>query len=567
MQRLQTIFPKENIYRIIIILTVWQFLSVGLMAVGTWPTSVAVANTILLGIFILLSKPYYSVLLLVLSIPFYVILPNPIIANLPMWRILFALLFVVWLLQLLVAQRQRLLQAFAIKRWHSSTIPISGAKFREVVANAYERITSRLMAWDKVAALFLLIAVFSLLIAKFPAHGLKQIIFILNVYVFYLVIISVVTDQQKIKELIRYTTYSLGIMVALGFVQFIGTLFSSSYYFWQYWATMVSSLYYGQPLANVLIYSNSWFSYSGGSQALRMFGILPDTHAFGVMTIFLLAYLVPRISSQQNNLLKTIKSQSRFLLIVILLTCLAVMINGTRGVWVAMLAPIGLAALAYWQKILQPYMKITLAVYSVIILLFVLSPFISQALNFVRTYDAKDDFLGRASSIYDLSESSNAGRIEIWKESVKYAGLHPFGVGYGNFIVSIVQDIPQGASFEQVSSVKNLRFNLPQAFITAHSLYLQLLVELGFAGLLAFILFWWEYLEKLWVFVREHGKNLNQYVGLVVSLFFAFAWILAYGVFDVTILNDRVLQYLFISLAISGLIFTKYKSFQPKDNE
>lgn len=562
MQRIKNFFPQENIYRIIVALTAWQFLSVALMAVGTWPARVAILNTVLLGIFVLLAKPYHSVLLLILSIPFYVILPNPILESFPMWRLLFLLLFIVWLLQLLVSQREWLLRLFAIQRW-TSPKPMTGARLREIFANTFERVNSRLMPWDKVAFLFLVIAMFSLLIARFPVHGLKQIIFILNIYLFYIVIINVVTDQGKVKELIRYTMYSLAIMVGLGFVQYIGTLFASSYYFWQYWATMVSSLYYGLPLANVLSYSNSWFSDAGGTQALRMFGVLPDTHAFGVMAIFLLGFLVPHIKSQQTNILKTFRSQKWYLLAALILAGFAIMASGTRGVWLAMFGPIVIAAAAYLRKFLQPFMKIMLAVYAGIIILFVLSPFISQALNFIRTIDVEDNFLDRAGSIYDLRESSNVGRLEIWRESSKYAALHPFGVGYGNFIVSIVHEIPENASFEQVSSMKNLRYNLPQEFITAHSLYLQLLVELGFAGLLAFILFWWEYFERLWKFIRRYGSANNQYTNLTVSLALAFLWLLAYGAFDVTILNDRVLQYMFVCLAISGLVFAKYESFQP----
>jgi O-antigen ligase len=358
-------------------------------------------------------------------------------------------------------------------------------------------------------------------------------------------------------------------MVGLGYVQYFATMFAQPYYFWQYWAVMVSSLYYGLPLGNVLAYSNSWFSYSGGSQALRMFGILPDTHAFGVMCIFLIGYLAPHLNIdatiEKFNLKKlgqSLKQHKWYLLAIIFFASFGVVANGTRGVWVAMIAPFVLVALIYWRGLLKPFLKSLLLIYAVIILLFIASPFISKGLNLIRTYDENDNFLGRAGSIYDLSESSNAGRIEIWKNSVKFAAVHPFGVGYGNFIVSIIPDIPDKTTYAELSSEKNLRYNLPQRFITAHSLYLQLLVELGFAGFLVFILFWWEYFEQLINFLKTHQNALGHYPKLTFSLALAFIWILAYGVFDVTILNDRVLQYLFISLAISGLIFTRYDSFQ-----
>jgi O-antigen ligase len=556
---------KITIHKIIAALVFWQFISVGLMAVGTWPPQVALVNAFLLAIFILIAEPFYSVLLLILSIPFFIALPNDIIPNLPMWRPLFAWLFIVWLIRLLINQRAWLLKFFAIKRWQTEN-PMSGARLWQIISHAIQRVNSRLRPWDRVAGLFLVLSIFSLLIARFPMHGLKQILFLVNVYLLYVVIVNVVTDEPKLKLLIRYTRYSLMIMVGLGFLQYFSTMFAMPYYFWQYWATMVSSVYYGAPLGNVLSYSNSWFTSSGGSQALRMFGILPDTHAFGVMCIFLLAFFAPFFHGLKTAAYKSNRNKW-YWIVALFLVGFGIMASGTRGVWLSMLAPIAVAAFFYLRNYLKPYFKNMLIIFAAILILFVASPLISKGLNFVRTYDVNDNFLDRAGSIYDLSESSNVGRIEIWKHSAQFAALHPFGVGYGNFITSLVSSIPEKATFEQVSAKKNLRYNLPQGFITAHSLYLQLLVELGFAGLLAFILFWWEFFEWLWQFIKRHDHNLTLYPALAVSLGLAFVWLLAYGLFDVTILNDRVLQYLFISLAISGLIFAKYESFSVINSE
>jgi O-Antigen ligase len=551
---------KFTIHKIIGLLVLWQFISVGLMAVGAWPPQVAIVNALLLGIFILAAQPYFSVLLLIVSIPFFVILPNPFLENMPMWRILFIWLFVVWLVRLLMNQRAWLSRVIAIKRWNSDT-PMTGARFREIVVNAIARVNSRLRPWDKVAVLFLILALCSLLIARFPMHGLKQIIYLVNVYLFYIVIVNVVTDESKLKEIIRYAKYSLLMIVGLGFLQYFSTLFSVPYYFWQYWATRVSSLYYGIPLGEVLTTSNSWFSDANGQQALRMFGILQDTHAFGALCIFLLAFLLPFFKGFKRGI------QKWYWVAAIVATSFALMASGTRGVWISILGPAVIVALLYYKQIAQPFLKNVMIVYAIIVLMFAISPFVTQGLNLIRSYDVNDDFLNRASSIYDLSESSNLGRIEIWKNSAKFAALHPFGVGYGNFITSLVNNIPKNATYEKVSAMKNIRYNLPEGFITAHSLYLQLLVELGFAGLLAFILYWWEFFEWLWQFVKKHGENGDYYSNLTVSLGLAFVWLLTYGLFDVTILNDRVLQYLFISLAICGLIFAKYESFSKRDVE
>ncbi len=556
-------FTNITIRKIIWLLVIWQAVSVALIAVGTLPNWVALISAGLLAIFILIAEPYYSVLLLILSIPFSVILPNPYLDALPMWRVLFIILFIVWGVRTIINQRKYFYKMLAIRRWYEESL-IAGSDFWGVIWNTLKRLDSRFMPWDKCAALFVALALFSLLIARFPVVGFKQILFLVNIYLLYLVVINVVTDEEKVKELIRYTLYSLLIVVGLGFVQFLSTIFADPYYFWQYWATLVSSLYYGQPLGDVLAYSNSWFSGNGGGRALRMFGILPDTHSFAVMAIFLLGYLlsVTKVPERwQVSFWGYIRAQRWYILLAIFLTCFAIMASGTRGVWLSMLVPLVIVAFAYLRKIARPLFKMILLAYVAIIILFALSPLIAQGLNYARTYDVDDNFLGRAGSIYDLNESSNAGRIEIWKNSVKFAAVHPFGVGYGNFIASIIPNIPEKATFEEISSEKNLLYNLPEKFVTAHSLYLHLLVELGFAGLLAFLLFWWEYFESLWKFLGQYSDEYNPYTLTIIGLALAFIWILAYGVFDVTLFNEKVLQYLFLSLAISGLIFVKYKSF------
>lgn len=557
---------KVTVPKIIFILVAWQLVSTALMAVGVWPPVVAQINAGLLAVFILFALPYYSVLLLIMSIPFSVVLPNPYLANLPTWRVLFAWLFLVWFVRTVINQRTYLIRIMHVRKWYKESTA-RGLGFGTVLWDSVKRIDSRLMPWDKTALLFVILALFSLLIAKFPLHGFKQILFLINCYFIYIVLVNTVTDEAKLKQLIRYTTYSLGIILGWGFVQYLATFFTDPYYFWQYWAMLVSGLFYGQPLGEVLSYSNSWFS-SGSNRSLRMFGMMPDTHSFGVLAIFLLGYLLSYIniaSVATSNWWQFIKQQPGKLLAIIFLTLFAIVASGTRGIWVGMLAPLGLVALVYYYNYFRSLLKMALVSYIAVLILVILSPFINTGLNWIRTYDSDANFLDRAESIYDLSESSNVGRLEIWKTSLVFATVHPFGVGYGNFLTSIVHPIPQNTSYEQLAESKNLRYNLPQKFITAHSLYLQMLVELGFAGLLAFILFWWEYFEKLLRHLRTFGDQVNRYNLLVVSLALSVIWLLAYGFFDVTILNDRVLQYLFISLGISGLIFAKYKSFDETE--
>jgi O-antigen ligase len=560
-QRLKQYITVE---RIIAVIVLWQVISVLLAGLGVWPDQVAWLNFALLAGFVLIAKPYHSVLLLVISIPFIIVLPNRFLPDLPAWRPLFALLFVVWAIRLLAAQRDYVRKTLSFRRWYRE-MSVSETPWYEVIWNALLRVNSRLMPWDKIGALLIVIAFISLMKARFPVHGLKQIIFLINVYLLYLVIINVVTDQEKIRQLIRYTAYSLGLIVLIGYIQFIATFFTDPYYFWQYWATMISRLYYGLPLANILVYSNSWFSYTGSTQSLRMFSIMPDSHSFALIGAFFIAVLVPLLFVFPKRAFTSVKdylsNPRSYMWTTIRLSGLAVVLSGTRGVWVGMLVPLVVAGWLYIRGMIRPLLKPLLLGYVLIILLFALTPLINQGLSFLRVSGYKEDFLERARSIYDLRESSNAGRLEIWRDSAKFAVLHPFGVGYGNFIVSLVDDIPEGTPYESVGAQENLRYNLPQKFVTAHSLYLNLLVELGFAGVLVFGLFWWEFIGTAWQFIRDRQSESNLYTMFIVSVTFTVLWLLAYSVFDATFLNDRVLTYTFLLLALAGLIMTKYHSF------
>lgn len=515
---------------VLAIAVLWQFISVSLMAVGVWPGEVAIATTILLVILFIGLQPKYALGLFFLSLPFMVILPNPYLANLPMWRPLAVVLFAVILVKYFLVQPIRVLPS--IKQFW----------------------TERLAVWDKWFVVLLILATMSLLVARFPEHGAKQIIFLVNIALIYATALLVTWMSQDKPSLIRYLKASLLLTVAIGFIQYGASLFFSTYYFWQYWAQLVSSLYYGQPLSDVLSYSNSWFSANANTSSLRMFGILQDTHAFGVIVIFALGFWLSelRIPEKLDDARNLISAQPKRFWIGLVLLCFAIVASGTRGVWVAMLIPFGLTLfLLYWYraKLITIFSIIS---YGLVIVLFILSPWISAGLNWVRTINLDDSFLGRASSIYDLKESSNATRLQIWQTSIDYAISHPLGTGYGNFISSIT-DVNAGATYEEAANEKNLVLNLPEKFITAHSLYLHLLVELGILGLGLFIAVWIIWLRKMWQYLKQKQFKLSNSVLLVLNLSLAIIWLLAYGLFDVTILNERVLLYLMGLLAILNL--------------
>ena len=167
---------------LIIAFTIWQYISVAGMAILGWSTSLVWLNLGLLLAFILLCPVYESLLLLILSIPFYVAIPNSRFDSLAMWRILFFALFVVWFVK-------------------DKRLKIKDVHF---------------LPWDKYLGWFVAVGFLAaMLFGSFRWEAFKQVLFWGNIYCFYLVMINTLRGKQQIFELIRYVIWSLAIIVTL----------------------------------------------------------------------------------------------------------------------------------------------------------------------------------------------------------------------------------------------------------------------------------------------------------------------------------------------------------------
>jgi O-antigen ligase len=180
------------------------------------------------------------------------------------------------------------------------------------------------------------------------------------------------------------------------------------------------------------------------------------------------------------------------------------------------------------------------------VILFEASPLLDMGFSWVRKAGGEST-LDRVASIVDVEETSNAGRILMWKAASRYALHHPFGVGYANFVVTLSLT-GQDMSFDQAASQENKLYQLPQRYVTAHSLYLQLLVELSILGLALFGLFWLLLFKKMWLYVRSASVAPESV--FIATAAVVFIWFLAYSVFDVTWLNDKILLYTFVVLGL-----------------
>lgn len=511
-------FPRLKL--LILIFAVWQYASLLGMAMFHWPDALAWLNLGLLTAFAILCPTYETLLLLILSIPFYVVLPNPQLNALSMWRPLFLFLFVVWLVR------------------------DKKMKYTEI----------KFLPWDKLLGIFLLAGMAAtLILGKFVGQGFKQIAFWLNIYCLYLVLINTLKSKEQIFELIRYVIWSLAIIVTLGFTQLIGTFFTSLDTFWVYWASNITKLYYGSNFASVALYSNSWFSFSGVRE-LRMFSIMPDSQSFAYVCVF----AVCLGTALTRNVFKYVK---KWLWSGIRFASLGLILSGTRAVWVGMLAPFILVVWAYLRGFQRHLAKKFILPFIIIFVLFAASPFINMGLNYLRINAFKEEFLLRVKSIYDLREPSNIGRLKIWKESLIFAARHPLGVGFGNFIISL-DNSGQEKTYQDLAGEINERYNLPQRYVSAHSLYLQILVETGVLGFSLFIGFWLVVIRTFWRFLGHYRNAEDFLVYFVAQALLMVLWVLGASIFDITLFNDKVLMFFLLDIGLAGLIIKRYHEFE-----
>jgi O-antigen ligase len=439
---------------------------------------------------------------------------------LPMWRILYLALFIIWFV------RDKKL------------------KFKEI----------KFLPWDKYLGGFVAVGlIVAFIFGPFKLEAIKQVVFWLNIYFLYLVLINTLKSKQQIFETIRYTIWSLTIIVTLGFTQLFGTFLTNLDTFWVYWASNVTKLYYGTSFANVALYSNSWFSYSGARE-LRMFSIMPDSQSFAYICLIGLCIGTALTKSVFINVKKWLWSGIRF-------AALGLILSGTRAVWVGMILPFLVVAIGYYKNFQKHLAKKFLWPFIIIFILFGLSPFINKGLSYFQVAKFKENFISRAQSIYDVKESSNQGRIAMWKSSGDFALTHLWGEGFGNFLVSFNPNA-RYANYDQSSEQINKRYNLPAKYISAHSLYLQVLVETGLIGFMFFAAFWVCAFRYFWKFIKHYEKKEDFLVYFVAQAMLMILWILAAAIFDITLFNDKVLMFFFINIGLAGVIVKRYHEYE-----
>jgi len=219
------------------------------------------------------------------------------------------------------------------------------------------------------------------------------------------------------------------------------------------------------------------------------------------------------------------------------LALLGAVLSGSRGVWLSFIPVLALAIyLFFWKRTDRLLTKKALVALLLFAGVFLISCFYAPLYYKAQSLQGNIDkealsLFDRAKSISDLDELSNKSRLQIWGASLKSILAHPLlGVGLGNYVTVLNEDASaakQGAS--------------------AHNLYLDIATEIGLLGALLLVLIFAEILRTSWLVFRWSEELYFKIFGLAFGLYFL--WVLIYSLFDVVLLNDKVLLFFIVGTA------------------
>jgi len=517
------------------LLFVVQFLIIGLVITGFLPRIVIPFWVAILAIYILSAELEDGVIFFARSIPFFVAIP--ITANfdsLNTWRILSGLIFLKWLLQK----------------------DILGPIFKEAVLLFKKPVIffkeHRIFS---LISLLLILAVASAIRADSPLLAAKRIIYFVNLSLIGIVAYDLLRKSKNFgQRLIKNLSVPVIIVVLAGMAQLISTYFMDIFQFVDFWAGKVELGLFGSAWANIALHANTWFAYFGDQLSLRMFSLFPDSHSFPIFLLLglpaVFAIALRKLASAQNGLKTMFFTRASLLVVFVPIVFLAAILSGTRGIWVAGLGVAGVVLGVFWlmkrqgaekrQKDIFKYIASYLAIF---FLLFGVAYYIFASDQFQVSKSDAAIFGKRVRSVLDISETSNARRIEIWKASLQSILKHPLlGVGIGNFPVVVGEDLARA-----------------KAGSSAHNLYLNIAAEMGVLALLIALWFLWLLLKKIFDnFLNAKRSTLNAIYFASALIFIP--WVLIYSLTDVAIFDERA----FLLFAISAALVFAQKQKAPK---
>jgi O-antigen ligase len=527
-----------------------QLLIIGFVITGLLPRLIIPFWAIILAVYVLGARLEDGVIFFARSIPFFVAIPITAgFDSLNTWRILSTLIFLCWL----APKFKLLIRSVVSSIFNFITIVI---KLNiDGIKDLYQRAKARHATGFSLYSI-LVLAFLSVFAAPDFILAVKRLIYFINLFLIGIVIYDLAQKNQNFaKRLIKNIAIPTVIVALVGMAQLASTYFMDIFQFVDFWAGKVELGLFGSAWANIALKANTWFSYYGDQLSLRMFSLFPDSHSFpiflllGLPAVFAISFA--KLFKGKTGLKSLIFKRASIWVLFIPLAFLAAILSGTRGIWLAGVASgvwavflicrhrksaiADLRCRQHWQ--IFQYISVYLILF---FLLFGIAYFIFASSQFQVSKASSAMFGKRVKSVIDISETSNARRLEIWRDSIKSTIKHPLlGVGIGNFPVVVGEDLAQA-----------------KAGSSAHNLYLHIAAEMGIPALLAALCFLWLLLVRIYKnFLKTESCKLETVY--FASLLIFLPWVLIYSLTDVAIFDERAFLLFVTTIA---LIFGRKKT-------
>ena len=232
---------------------------------------------------------------------------------------------------------------------------------------------------------------------------------------------------------------------------------------------------------------------------------------------YLAAYLAVIFPFALYQLVSCKTKRSRTLCIIsCIIIALCTVFTWARAAWLAIIICTTAFFLFYSRKTMR-------AIFGAVIAL----PFMPFVLP--------DNVVKRFMSIGDMADSSTLYRVYTWKGCAEMLKEHFWGgIGYGNQAFSELYPMYAYAGIE--------------AAVHSHNLYLQILITMGFSGLLCFGLIIFFYAQKSFEYSKSPVSR-DSYL-FVIAAFFSVCALLIMGMFDYVWYNSRIFFIFWAALAL-----------------
>lgn len=294
---------------------------------------------------------------------------------------------------------------------------------------------------------FLFLSAFSLFFSTNEIWGLRKLAFLFSIFPIYFVFANMLDNQEKIIKITKSLVWGGFLVSLIGIAQFFLQFFFGIEKIYKFWSNFMIVPFLGKTFSETVLQNPSWLVNISSQTYLRATAIFPDPHMLSFflnIIIFLCLGLV--------FYLQKIKKTYLFLLVFLII---ADLLTFSRGGYLGLASGFVFLAFYFIPQMSRRY-KITGAaiLFLLVSFLFIPGP-ISQ----------------RFLSSFNLSEGSNAGRIETWNKVIEVISCHPIlGVGIGNYPL----EIKATADYREP--------------IYAHNAYLDIAAETGIINALIWII-------------------------------------------------------------------------------